>query len=64
MQNNTFSNCNTLKFFCQTKNIYKEDIEIMNGEEGIISIFDDEGITVKFTDKKIIKYKWQEKEEN
>lgn len=48
----------------QTKNIYKEDIEIMNGEEGIISILDDEGITVKFTDKKIIKYKWQEKENN
>lgn len=42
----------------QTKNIYQEDLEIMNGEEGIITEVDEEGILVSFNVNKKIKYKW------
>lgn len=46
----------------QTKNIYQEDIEIMNGDEGIINKIDDEGITVKFSTKEIF-YQWAHERE-
>lgn len=43
----------------QTKNIYYQDKEIMNGEEGIITSIDKEGLKVKFHADKEIFYKWK-----
>jgi len=56
-------NYHNIKYFIgdrvmQTKNIYQEDIEIMNGEEGLIKKIDDKGILVKFSAKKEIFYQW------
>ena len=48
----------------QTKNIYQDELEIMNGEEGIITHIDEKGIKVKFNEKKIITYEWKQVEEN
>lgn len=61
-------NYHNIKYFIgdrvmQTKNIYQEDMEIMNGEEGIIKKIDEKGILVKFSSKKEIIYQWANERE-
>ena len=47
----------------QTKNIYNEDQEVMNGEEGIITDINKEGLEVQFSPEKKIFYKWAQPED-
>lgn len=42
----------------QNKNVYTENIEIMNGDEGVIKKIDDNGITVEYDKEKEIFYQW------
>lgn len=46
----------------QRKNVYHNDLEVMNGEEGYIIDFDKKEVKVKFSEDKIIGYKIQELE--
>lgn len=43
----------------QTANVYNEDFEVMNGEEGYIIDMTEEYLKVEFNPSKIIDYKWK-----
>jgi hypothetical protein len=44
----------------QTSNVYSELGEVMNGEEGIIINITHEHLTLRFSNEKIIEYKWND----
>lgn len=43
----------------QTKNIYNDENDVMNGEEGVVSEINKEGMEVVFAQDKKVFYKWQ-----
>jgi hypothetical protein len=47
----------------QTKNIYSDEYDLMNGEEGYITSVGDEFFTVDFGNGKLVDYLWAVKEE-
>lgn len=42
----------------QKKNFYSEDLEIMNGEEGIVTDINDDFLEVTFREDKVVGYQW------
>lgn len=42
----------------QKKNFYSEDLEIMNGEEGVVTDINDDFLEVTFREDKVVGYKW------
>lgn len=43
----------------QTQNVYNEEFEVMNGEEGYISEMNEDFLQVKFSEQKTINYIWK-----
>lgn len=47
----------------QTNNIYRDEFDLMNGEEGIITRIDNDKLTVDFGNEKLVEYLFGHKEE-